>query len=82
MGTTYLSGKQLIGHAAGGVGTASSVRAINQLLAGVHLCAAAEALAFAKKKGMNLHSVLDVVAHGAAYSYMMVDRTSSLSCFV
>lgn len=59
---------------AGGVGSGSKVKAVNQLLAGVHLCAAAEALAFARKKGMDLNKVFGVVNRGAASSYMMNDR--------
>ena len=59
---------------AGGVGSGSKVKAVNQLLAGVHLVAAAEALAFAVRKNMNLDAVYEVVSKGAAYSYVMVDR--------
>jgi putative dehydrogenase len=50
------------------------IKLVNNLLAGVHLCAAAEAFAFAQKKGMDLKTVYDVVSKGAAWSYMMVDR--------
>ena len=63
--------------AAGGVGSGSKVKAVNQLLAGVHLVAAAEALAFAVKKKMSLDAVYEVVSKGAAYSYVMVDRESA-----
>ncbi|CAD6572108.1 MAG: tRNA-splicing endonuclease subunit sen54, partial [Tremellales sp. Tagirdzhanova-0007] len=58
----------------GGVGAGSKVKVVNQLLAGVHLCAAAEALAFARKKAMDLNKVFEVVSHGAASSYMLNDR--------
>lgn len=58
----------------GGLGSGSSVKLVNNLLAGVHLCAAAEAMAFARKKNMDLNTVFDVVSNGAAYSYMLVDR--------
>ena len=63
---------------AGGVGSGSKVKAVNQLLASVHLCAAAEALAFARKKGMNLDDVIGVVSKGAASSYMLDDRERNL----
>jgi 3-hydroxyisobutyrate dehydrogenase-like beta-hydroxyacid dehydrogenase len=47
---------------------------VNQLLAGVQLAVAAEALAFARKKGMDLDAVYEVVSSGAAWSYVMQDR--------
>lgn len=50
------------------------MKAVNQLLAGIHICAAAEATAFAKKKGMDLDAVYAVVSKGAASSYCMKDR--------
>jgi putative dehydrogenase len=50
------------------------MKAVNQLLAGVQLAVAGEALAFARKKGMDLDAVYDVVSSGAASSYVMKDR--------
>ncbi|RSH81488.1 hypothetical protein EHS25_006845 [Saitozyma podzolica] len=58
----------------GGVGFGSKMKAVNQLLAGVQLAVAGEALAFARKKGMDLDAVYDVVSSGAASSYVMKDR--------
>jgi 3-hydroxyisobutyrate dehydrogenase-like beta-hydroxyacid dehydrogenase len=52
------------------------MKAVNQLLAGIHICAAAEATAFAKRKGMDLDAVFAVVSKGAASSYCMKDRAS------
>ena len=59
---------------AGGVGFGSKIKAVNQLLAGVHICATAEATAFARHKGMDLEAVYEVVSKGAASSYCMKDR--------
>lgn len=50
------------------------MKVVNQLLAGVHLCAAAEAMSFAQHKKMDLDKVFGVVSIGAGSSYMMVDR--------
>lgn len=50
------------------------MKAVNQLLAGIHLVVCAEALAFAKQKGMDLVKVFEVVSRGAASSYMLHDR--------
>jgi 3-hydroxyisobutyrate dehydrogenase len=47
---------------------------VNNHLAGVHIAAAAEGFAFAKKKNMNLQTVLDVLVNGAAYTYVLKDR--------
>ncbi|WRT63854.1 uncharacterized protein IL334_000779 [Kwoniella shivajii] len=58
----------------GGIGNGSKIKLINNLLAGIHLAVAAEAMAFAKYKQMDLEKVFSVVKAGAAYSYMMVDR--------
>ena len=54
------------------------MKAVNQLLAGIHIAATAEATAFARKKGMDLEAVYEVVSKGAASSYCMKDRKSSL----
>ena len=59
---------------AGGVGSGSKAKAVNQLLACVHLCAVAEAFNLAAKKGMDLSKVYDVVKGGAAWSYILTDR--------
>lgn len=60
--------------AAGGVGEGSKMKCINNHLAGVHLCAAAEAMAFAQRKGMDLQKAYEVLSKGAAASYVLVDR--------
>lgn len=60
--------------AAGGLGTASAVKLVNNHLAGVHLAAAAEGFAFARKKNMDLKTVYDVLAGGAASTYVLIDR--------
>ena len=52
------------------------MKAVNQLLAGIHICATAEATAFARHKGMDLEAVYEVVSKGAASSYCMKDSES------
>lgn len=63
---------------AGGVGNGNKVKAVNQLLACIHMATAAEALAFSVKKGMDLDAVMSVILSGAAYSYVAKDRKSFL----
>lgn len=65
---------------AGGVGSGQKVKLVNNLLAGVHLAVAAEAFAFATKKGMDLDAVFGVLSNGAAYTYVMTDRKSNDRC--
>lgn len=55
-------------------GQGAMVKTINQLLCGVHLAAAGEAMAMAKRAGLDLQAVWDVVNYSAAGSWMMNDR--------
>jgi 3-hydroxyisobutyrate dehydrogenase len=55
-------------------GAASSVKMINQMLVGVHVAAAAEAIAFAVKSGADPHAVYDVITHGAGNSVAFETR--------
>jgi L-threonate 2-dehydrogenase len=55
-------------------GQGSTAKAINQLLCGVHLAAAGEALALASKLGVDMEQILDIVGGSAASSWMLRDR--------
>lgn len=55
-------------------GQGATVKAVNQLLCGVHLAAAAEALALAAKLGVGPAAVLPIVRGSAAASWMLGDR--------
>ena len=55
-------------------GQGAMVKTINQLLCGVHLAAAGEAMALARRAGLDLQAVWDVVNHSAAASWMLNDR--------
>jgi 3-hydroxyisobutyrate dehydrogenase len=50
------------------------MKVINQLLCGVHIAAAAEALAMAKRNGLPLDTSLEILKSGAASSWMLADR--------
>ena len=56
------------------VGMGQAYKAVNQLLCSVHIVAAAEALAFAEKLGLDPKVVLPAVESGAAGSWMLSDR--------
>ena len=56
------------------IGDGQLLKVINQLLAGVHIAAAAEAIALAKGVGLEPSSVVDVLSAGAAGSFMLRDR--------
>lgn len=56
------------------VGQGQTVKMINQLLAGVHIAAAAEALTLAQKAGIETQLAYDVVIQSAGNSWMFQDR--------
>ncbi|MCV3738856.1 NAD(P)-dependent oxidoreductase [Rhizobium sp. TRM96647] len=55
-------------------GQGAVVKAINQLLCGVHLAAAGEALALGEKAGVDTATLLEIVSGSAASSWMLKDR--------
>jgi 3-hydroxyisobutyrate dehydrogenase len=55
-------------------GQGAIVKTINQLLCGVHIAAAAEALAFAEKVGVDAGIVLGIMQDTAAASWMLKNR--------
>lgn len=56
------------------VGDGQILKTINQLLAGVHIAAAAEAIALARGLGVDPEVVVSALADGAAGSFMFSDR--------
>jgi L-threonate 2-dehydrogenase len=50
------------------------VKVVNQLLCGVHIAAAAEALALAKQVGVDPAMALEILGGSAAASWMLNDR--------
>jgi 3-hydroxyisobutyrate dehydrogenase/putative dehydrogenase len=56
------------------IGDGQALKLVNQLLAGVHIAAAAEALGFAAALGLDPRAAWEVVRHGAAGSFMLDDR--------
>ena len=55
-------------------GDGQAMKTVNQLLCGVHIAAAAEALALAAALGLDTAEALEVLAAGAAASFMLSDR--------
>lgn len=58
----------------GGSGMGSTVKMVHQLLAGVHVVAAAEALTLAAKAGIDVQQMYDIVKGAAGASWMFCDR--------
>ncbi|WP_040976687.1 L-threonate dehydrogenase [Necropsobacter massiliensis] len=56
------------------IGLGATVKIIHQLLAGVHIAAAAEAMALAAKAGIPLNLMYDVVTNAAGNSWMFENR--------
>ena len=64
--TVYTLGDQA------GIGAAFKI--VNQLLAGVHIAAACEAITFAKKLGLDIEKVFEVITASAGNSWMFENR--------
>lgn len=65
---------QRIFHVGDTPGQGATVKTINQLLCGVHLAAAAEALSLAARAGLDMGRVLEIMGGSAAASWMLNDR--------
>ncbi|GAB3383516.1 L-threonate dehydrogenase [Amycolatopsis echigonensis] len=55
-------------------GKGSTVKIVNQLLAGVHIAAAAEAMALGIKAGIAADDIYEVITHSAGNSWMFENR--------
>jgi L-threonate 2-dehydrogenase len=55
-------------------GDGSKVKIINQLLAGVHIAAAAEAMALGLREGVDAAALYEVITHSAGNSWMFENR--------
>ncbi|MEM7652260.1 MAG: L-threonate dehydrogenase [Pseudomonadota bacterium] len=65
-GTVYRLGTEL--------GAGSTVKMINQLLAGVHIATAAEAIAFGTRNGVNPRVLFEIIRESAGGSWMFENR--------
>jgi len=55
-------------------GNGSKVKIVNQLLAGVHIAAAAEAMALGLREGVDAKALYEVITHSAGNSWMFENR--------
>ena len=55
-------------------GPGSTVKIVNQLLAGVHIAAAAEAMALGIRAGVKAEDIYEVITHSAGNSWMFENR--------
>ncbi|MBL4614603.1 MAG: NAD-binding protein [Magnetovibrio sp.] len=55
-------------------GQGSAMKVVNQLLAGVHIAAAAEAVAFGSRMGLDQKAVYEVITNAAGNSWMFENR--------
>ena len=58
----------------GGAGVASKLKMVNQLVVGCNIAAAAEAIAFAEKAGLDSRHVYDIVVKSPGHSWAFGDR--------
>ena len=59
-------------------GQGAAFKMVNQLLAGVHIVAASEAMAFAARQGLDLRKVYDVITASAGNSWMFENRMTQV----
>jgi 3-hydroxyisobutyrate dehydrogenase-like beta-hydroxyacid dehydrogenase len=62
----------------GGLGSASNVKMINQLLVGTSIVAAAEAMALGTKLGLNTNEVYRIVTNAAGNSWAFENRVPAM----
>lgn len=55
-------------------GQGAAMKAVNQLLCGVHIAAAAEAMSLAEKNGLDTSTMLAMLQGSSASSWMLIDR--------
>ncbi|KAG8076275.1 hypothetical protein GUJ93_ZPchr0006g41809 [Zizania palustris] len=60
----------------GGCGAASSVKMVNQLLAGVHIASAAEAMAFGARLNLRTGRLFEIIQHARGYSWYVAVMAS------
>ncbi len=53
-------------------GAGSNVKMVNQLLAGVHIAAAAEAMALGARAGLDTRVLYDIISNAAGSSWMVM----------
>ena len=77
----YAKGEDVLDAIAGKVyrlgdahGIGSKVKIINQLLAGVHIAASAEAMALGLREGVDPNALYEVITHSAGNSWMFENR--------
>jgi 3-hydroxyisobutyrate dehydrogenase len=64
----------VVAHVGPQPGDGQAMKVVNQLLCGVHIAAAAEAIALARSLGLDPEVALGVLSEGAAASFMLADR--------
>jgi 3-hydroxyisobutyrate dehydrogenase len=55
-------------------GQGATMKLVNQILAGIHIAAAAEAVAFGARAGIDPNRIYEVITHSAGASWMFNDR--------
>jgi 3-hydroxyisobutyrate dehydrogenase-like beta-hydroxyacid dehydrogenase len=60
------------------IGSASSINLINQLLTGIHISVAAEAMAFGSKLGLDTQSLYDIIKTAAGGSWAFENRVPEI----
>ncbi|MDC3418557.1 NAD(P)-dependent oxidoreductase [Aquibacillus salsiterrae] len=62
----------------GPIGAGKAIKAINQMLAGIHMIASAEAVSLAKKLNVDMESVREVIGNSSGASWMLMNKLDTL----
>lgn len=62
----------------GSIGAGKAIKAINQMLAGIHMVATAEAVALAEKLDIDMNNLKEVVGSSSGASWMLTNKIDSL----
>jgi 3-hydroxyisobutyrate dehydrogenase-like beta-hydroxyacid dehydrogenase len=63
----------------GEIGAGKAVKAINQMLAGIHMVATSEAVALAEKLGINKDSLKEVIGNSSGASWMFMNKLDTVT---
>ncbi|PPA70410.1 NAD(P)-dependent oxidoreductase [Jeotgalibacillus proteolyticus] len=63
----------------GGIGAGKGIKAINQMLAGIHMTATAEALALAEKLEIDKENIKEVIGTSSGASWMLMNKIDPVS---
>lgn len=62
----------------GDVGAGNAIKAINQMLAGIHMIASSEAISLAKELNVDMAMIKEVIGNSSGASWMLLNKTDAI----